>query len=152
MSQFKVLSTNHVGLVVGDLDGFINMMTELFDYHVLHRGPRDVVVQSRVTNHPDSFVDIAYIEGGGFVLEVLSYAQSPGTKSYKPRPVDVGHWHLSINIDDIVSICAAAKDYGLTEVGALITVNNGPNQGNRIVYLSTKEGIVIELIQKKRLE
>ena len=152
MSQFKVLSTNHVGLVVDDLDGFINMMTGLFDYHVLHRGTRDVAVQSRVTNHPDSIVDIAYIEGGGFVLEVLSYAQCLGVKSYRPRPVDVGHWHLSINIDDIVSICDEVKDYGLTEVGELITVNAGPNQGNRIVYVATKEGVVIELIQKKRLE
>ncbi len=42
-----------------------------------------------------------------------------------------------------------AKGYGLTEVGQLITVNAGPNKGNKIVYLATPEGIIIELTQKK---
>jgi len=149
MSKCKVLSTNHVGLVVEDLDRFIHIMTELFDYKVLDRGTRDKVVQTRVTNFPNAIVDIAYLEGGGFVLEVLCYAQSDGTDSFKPRPVDVGHWHLSINIEDIEMVKSEAKGYGLTEVGQLITVNAGPNKGNKIVYLATPEGIIIELTQKK---
>lgn len=38
MSKCKVLSTNHVGLVVEDLDRFLTIMTELFDYRVLDGG------------------------------------------------------------------------------------------------------------------
>ena len=149
MSKCKVLSTNHVGLVVEDLDRFIHIMTDLFDYKLLDRGTRDKVVQTQVTNFPNAFVDIAYIEGGGFVLEVLCYGQSEGTDSFKPRPVDVGHWHLSINIEDIEMVKSEAKGYGLTEVGQMITVNAGPNKGNKIIYLATPEGVIIELTQKK---
>lgn len=148
MSRCKVLSTNHVGLVVQDLDRFITIMTGLFDYTVLDRGPRDRVVQAQVTNHPDPIVDIAYLQGGGFVLEVLCYAQTSGTASYRPRPVDVGHWHLSINIEDMEMVRKEAKAYGLTEVGQMIVVNAGPNKGNKIVYLATPEGVIIELTQK----
>lgn len=149
MSRCKVLSTNHVGLVVEDLDRFLTIMTELFDYRVLDRGTRDRVVQSQVTNFPNAIVDIAYLEGGDFVLEVLCYAQSVGTDSYKPRPVDVGHWHLSINIEDMEMVRNEAKAYGLTELGEMITVNAGPNKGNKIVYLATPDGIIIELTQKR---
>lgn len=149
MSKCKVLSTNHVGLVVEDLDRFVAIMTGLFDYEVLDRGTRDRVVQSQVTNHPDPIVDIAYLEGGGFVLEVLSYSQTSGTASYKPRPVDVGHWHLSINIEDMEMVRREAQAYGLTEVGQMIVVSAGPNKGNKIVYLATAEGVIIELTQKR---
>lgn len=150
MSKCKVLSTNHVGLVVADLDRFVAIMTGLFDYKVLDRGTRDRVVQSQVTNHPDPIVDIAYLEGGGFVLEVLSYSQTSGTASYKPRPVDVGHWHLSINIEDMEMVRREAQAYGLTEVGQMIVVTAGPNKGNKIVYLATEEGVIIELTQKRK--
>jgi len=149
MSKAKVLSTNHVGLVVEDLNRVIKIMTELFDYTVMDRGPRDREVQAQVTNHPEPIVDIAYLEGGGFVLEVLCYAQTTGTASYKPRPVDVGHWHLSINIEDMEMVRKEAKSYGLTEVGKMIVVNAGPNKGNKIVYLATPEGVIIELTQKR---
>lgn len=150
MSKCKVLSTNHVGLVVEDLDRFLAIMTGLFDYRVVDRGTRDVTVQSQVTNHPQAIVEIAYLEGGAFVLEVLCYAQTSGTAAYRPRPVDVGHWHLSINIEDIELARSEAQAYGLIEVGEMITVSAGPNKGNKIVYLATPEGIIIELTQKGR--
>jgi hypothetical protein len=148
MGRCKGLSTNHVGLVVEDPDRFITIMTGLFDYTLLDRGTRDRVVQAQVTNHPDPVVDIAYLQGGGFVLEVLCYAQTSGTASYKPRPVDIGHWHLSLNIEDMEMASKEAQAYGLTEVGQMIVVNAGPNKGNKIIYLATAEGVIIELTQK----
>lgn len=148
MSECRVLSTNHVGLVVEDLNRFLVIMTELFDYTVLDRGPRDIGVQSQVTGHPDATVEIAYISGGGFTLEVLCYAQTSGTARYQPKVVDIGHWHLSINIEDIEKTRRAAATFGLKELGSLITVSSGPNKGNKILYLSTVEGIVIELTER----
>lgn len=151
MSKCAVLSTNHVGLVVEDLDRFLKIMTELFDYEILDRGPRDIKVQSKVTHYPQAEVEIAYIAGGGFTLEVLCYSQTEGVEIFKPRVVDVGHWHLSINIEDIEKVRNAAKSYELCEIGDLISVGSGPNKGNQIIYLSTPEGIVIELTQQFHL-
>ena len=42
-----------------------------------------------------------------------------------------------------------AQAYDLSEVGKMIVVNAGPNKGNKIVYLATPEGVIIELTQKK---
>lgn len=149
MSDCHVLSTNHVGLVVEDLDRFLVIMTELFDYTVLDRGPRDIAIQSKVTGHPDANAEIAYISGGGFTLEVICYAQTAGTARYQPKVVDIGHWHLSINIEDIEKTRKDAARYGLREMGSLITVTAGPNKGNKILYLGTPEGIVIELTERQ---
>ena len=148
MSECRVLSTNHVGLVVEDLDRFLVIMTELFNYTILDRGPRDVAIQSLVTGHPDANAEIAYITAGGFTLEVICYAKTAGASWYQPKVVDIGHWHLSINIEDIEKTRKAAATYGLRELGSLITVTAGPNKGNKILYLGTQEGLVIELTER----
>lgn len=150
MSKFKVLATNHTGIVVASLDPFLRMMTELLDYEVVARGPRDVANQSKVTGHPDAKVEIAYLKGGNYLLEIICYDQTEGTAAYKPRPVDIGHWHLSINVEDIEALRAEAPAYGLAEIGQKITVNAGPNQGNQILYLSTPEGVILEFTQLRR--
>lgn len=147
MGKHRVLSTNHVGLVVEDLDRFIGIMTGLFDYEVADRGPRDIEQQSRVTGHKDAKAEIAYLKGGGSVLEIVCYSGTGGTKAYQPRPVDVGHWHLSINVEDIDGLREDAKNYGMREMGEKITVTAGPNRGNRIIFMATQEGIIFEFAQ-----
>jgi catechol 2,3-dioxygenase-like lactoylglutathione lyase family enzyme len=147
MGSHRVLSANHTGLVVEDLDRFIGMMTGLFDYEVVDRGPRDIEKQSRVTGYKDAKVEIAYLKGGGALLEIICYRETDGTKAYRPRPVDIGHWHLSINIEEIDKVRDDAKGYGMAEVGEKITVTNGPNKGNQIIYLASPEGVVFELTQ-----
>ena len=64
---------------------------------------------------------------------------------YKPRCVDVGHWHLSINVEDIDKTTQAALDRGCTKVGEQITVDAGPNKGNKIQYVALKDGLILEL-------
>lgn len=147
MGQHRVLSTNHTGLVVEDLDRFIGIMTGLFNYEVVDRGARNVAQQSRVTGHKDAKAEIVYLKGGGYLIEAICYRETGGTKAYRPRPVDIGHWHLSINIEEIDQVRKDAKQYGMIEVGEKIVVNAGPNQGNQIIYLATQEGIIIELTQ-----
>jgi catechol 2,3-dioxygenase-like lactoylglutathione lyase family enzyme len=112
MGKHRVLRTNHVGLVVEDLDRFIGIMTGLLDFEVADRGPRDIDRQSRVTGHKDAKVEIAYLKGGGSLLEIVCYKGTQGTKAYRPRPVDIGHWHFSINVEDIDGVREDAKKYG----------------------------------------
>lgn len=150
MGRHRVLGTNHTGLVVKDLDRFIGIMTGLLDYEVADRGPRDVERQSRVTGHKDAKVEIAYLKGGGYVLEIICYRETKDTKAYRPRPVDIGHWHLSINVEDIEGIRADAKQYGMVEAGEKIIVSAGPNQGNQIIYMATPEGVIFEFTQLRK--
>lgn len=151
MGEFHVTSTNHVGIVVEDLDRFANIMTGLFDYRMVDRGGRDVRKQELLTGCKGADVEIAYLKGGGFTIEIQCYAKrTPGTKAYKPRVVDVGHWHLSINVEDLEAIRKRAGSYGLTEEGEEITVSAGPNKGNKILFLRTPEGVVLELTEKHK--
>jgi len=146
--SFKVISTNHIGFVVEDLDGFINIMTNLLDYKQVDRGLRDVERQSKVTGHKNAHAEIVYLSGGDFLLEVICYKGTKDTRTYKPLPVDVGHWHLSINIEDIEAVRKEAAKYGMIEIGEKISVNAGPNKGNQILYMTSSDGIIFEFTQK----
>ena len=147
MGRHRVLGTNHAGLVVEDLDRFIGIMTGLFDYRVTDRSLRNTTLQSRVTGHPDAKAEIAYLKGGGCFIEAVCYGGTEGTRAYRPCPVDVGHWHLSINVEQIDRVRQDAKTYGMREVGEKIVVAAGPNRGNQIIFLATPEGIILELTE-----
>ena len=78
----------------------------------------------------------------------LSACQDGRYRPVSAEGVDIGHWHLSINIEDIEKTRKDAARYGLKELGSLIMVTAGPNKGNKILYLGTQEGIVIELTER----
>lgn len=42
---------------------------------------------------------------------------------------------------------AAAADYGLQPVGEIVTIDQGPNQGRKVVYLQSTDGLSIEFIE-----
>ena len=85
------------------------------------------------------------VKGGGHAIELLQYNGPEDRKAYRPRCVDVGHWHLSINIDDIDIATEEALKFGCTKVGGQITVDAGPNKGNKIQYIAAKDGMVVEM-------
>ncbi len=146
MAEVKVLETNHTGITVRDLDYTVKFFTEVLGYVLIgERAPRGLANQEKVTGVKGSNVEIAYVEGGGHAIELLQYNGPKDRQVYKPRCVDVGHWHLSINVDDIDIATDETLKFGCTKVGGQITVDAGPNKGNKIQYISLSDGMVIEM-------
>jgi len=146
MASVKVYETNHTGITVQDLDYSIKFFTEVLGYELISpRAPRGLKNQETVTGVKGAAVEIAYVKGGGHALELLQYSGPADRTIYKPRCVDVGHWHLSINVDDVEAATQAALDYGCVKVGDQITVDAGPNKGNKIQYVALKDGLILEL-------
>ena len=146
MTKVKVLETNHTGITVQDLDYSVKFFTEVLGYDLIgERAPRGLANKEKVTGVKGSNVEIAYVKGGGHARELLQYNGPEDRKAYRPRCVDVGHWHLSINIDDIDIATEEALKFGCTKVGGQITDDAGPNKGNKIQYIAAKDGMVVEM-------
>ncbi len=145
MSAVNVLETNHTGITVQDLDYTVRFFTDILGYELIgERAPRGLANHEKATGIAGCHVEIAYVKGGGHTIELLQYNGPDDRKIYTPRPVDVGHWHLSINVEDIDIATKEALAFGCTRVGEQITVDAGPNRGNKIQYLALKDGLIIE--------
>ncbi len=145
MTLVKVLETNHTGITVQDLDYTVRFFTEILGYDLIgERAPRGLENQEKVTGVAGCHVEIAYVKGGGHAIELLQYNGPDDRRTYRPRCVDVGHWHLSINVEDIDIATSEACSFGCTMVGEQITVDAGPNKGNKIQYIALKDGLIIE--------
>ena len=146
MTVVKVLGTNHTGITVQDLDYTVSFFTNVLGYDLVgERSPRGLTNMEKVTGVADCHVEIAYVKGGGHAVELLQYNGPDDRQVYQPRCVDVGHWHLSINVEDIDAAIEESLEFGCTRVGELITVDGGPNRGNKVQYIALRDGMIIEM-------
>jgi predicted enzyme related to lactoylglutathione lyase len=146
MSVVKVLETNHTGITVQDLGYTLEFFTNVLGYELIgERAARGLTNMEKVTGVKDCRVEIAYVKGGGHAIELLQYNGPDDRQIYKPRCVDVGHWHLSINVEDIDVATEESLKFGCTKVGDQITVDGGPNKGNKVQYIALKDGMIVEM-------
>ena len=122
----------------------LGFLTKVLGYDLIgERAPRSLTNMEKVTGVEDCQVEIAYVKGGGHVIELLQYNGPDDRQIYKPRCVDVGHWHLSINVEDIDVATEESLKFGCSKVGDQITVDRGPNKGNKVQYIALKDGMTI---------
>ncbi|MBT3429866.1 MAG: hypothetical protein HN428_05535 [Proteobacteria bacterium] len=66
----------------------------------------------------------------------------------RPRACDTGFCHIAYDVTGLDELIEAAATHGVIAEGEIITVDQGPNAGARIVYLRDSDGITFELIEK----
>ena len=117
---FRVLGTNHTSFTVSDLERSIGFWRDCLGCELISKAPRDPGLVSRITG----------VAG-----------------AVKARPCDTGFAHVAFNVDDAAAAVAAAERYGVKPVSQPVTIDQGPNQGRRVVYLRDWDGITIEMIE-----
>lgn len=91
---------------------------------------------------------IAYLEGPGHNLELLCNSGPTGREHYRARMGNVGHFHLCLVIDDIeatIQACTAYDARITTLSPTFMEVDQGPNAGNRIIFIVLPDGVTIGL-------
>jgi catechol 2,3-dioxygenase-like lactoylglutathione lyase family enzyme len=152
MNGFKVIDTFHTGICVEDLDFNIGFFTQVLGYGLIDRAPRDPKNQSFITGVPGAEVEVAYLQGPGHRVELLCYSGPADRKSYQPRMVDAGHFHLALVVDDVEAAAARsmAYDQRITTLSpTYMEVDQGPNKGNRIIFIKLPGGLIIEFTTQK---
>ena len=136
--SYTIKRTFHTGFCVGDLDWTIGFFQQVLGFKLVNKAPRDPRNQSFLTGVPVAQVMVAYMDCAGHSLEL---------QDYRPRMVDVGHFHLSYVVDDVAAVVSACKKYDArirTLSPDLMVVDQGPNKGNKIQFVVLPDGVHIE--------
>jgi catechol 2,3-dioxygenase-like lactoylglutathione lyase family enzyme len=152
MSKVNVKRVFHTGICVEDLDWSVGYFCGVLGFELMDRSPREPKNQSFVTGCPGAEVEIAYVKGPDHRLELLCYSAPDDRKTYTPRMIDVGSVHLCLVVDDVMQAAAASQAYDkriTTLSPEPLTVDNGPNKGNQIIFVKLPDGCMIEFTTRK---
>jgi len=147
MSKFNVFRFNHTAFVVRDLDRTIGFFKDLIGLELLSRAPREPKLIEDMTGLSAADLEIAYLHGFGHSIELIHYKAPANRGGGLPRIYQDGAGHLAIDVDDAEAAVAAAEEFGLHRVGEIITIDQGPNAGRKVVYLQSDDGLSIEFIE-----
>ena len=150
MTGFNVLSTNHTSFTVSNLDRALAFFRDALGFEVTSKAPRDPAAIERITGVAGSEVMIAYVRGPGHSIELIEYLAPSDRGRVESRPCDTGFTHVAYDVDDLDAAIAAATDHGFAPRGSVLSVDQGPNAGARVVYLVNGDGITVEFIEPPR--
>ncbi len=143
-----ILSTNHTSFTVSDLDRSISFFRDVLGFEVTSKAPRAPEVIARVTGIKGAQVMIAYVRGPGHSIELIEYSGPDDRTEVRPRACDTGFCHIAYDVTGLDELIGACAVHGVVPQGEIITVDQGPNRGARVVYLRDADGITFEFIEK----
>ncbi|MEI7672039.1 MAG: VOC family protein, partial [Deltaproteobacteria bacterium] len=102
--SFTIKRTFHTGFCVADLDWTIAFFQQVLGFKLIDKAPRDPANQSFITGAQGAQVMIAYMDCAGHSLELQDYSSPADRQHYRPRMVDMGHFHVSFVVDDVDAV------------------------------------------------
>jgi catechol 2,3-dioxygenase-like lactoylglutathione lyase family enzyme len=146
--SFRVLSANHTSFTVSSLDRTVAFFTGCLGFQLISRAPRDPKIIRKVTGVDGAEMEIAFVRGPGHVVELIEYKAPASKGRVQARPCDTGFAHLALDVDDVDAAVAAAAGYGVVAINPPVAIDQGPNQGKKVVYLRDADGVTLEFIGK----
>jgi len=147
MSVIEVDRYYHTGIVVADVDWTITFLRDVLGFEFLDKSPRDPKNQEFVTGVDGVEVMIAYMRLQDQLFEISQYGGRAEPAHYRPRMVDVGHYHLCLMVHDVdgaAQKCLAYDDRITTLSASPLVVDSGPNKGNKVIVVVLPDGMMIE--------
>lgn len=152
-SMPHALSIAHTGITVRDLDASLAFWTQVLGAQLERRFELSGDFAADVTGVPDAHISAAVVTLGENRLELLQYLRPAERDHLRPRPCDLGSWHVALtveNTDDITDVVASCAEHGWRLAGTVRTMTDGPRAGARFAYLHDPDSATLELIQEAR--
>ncbi len=140
---------HHVSFCVSDMEQSIGFYREGFGFEVLSDRTISGPVPEKVIQLPGAHLRLVHLRAHGLGLELIQYL-APDGRQKAVRPCDVGSAHLCFLVDDIDSEMQRLTRHGAQFLSEAMTVEGGPNAGNRYVYFLDPDDIPMELSQPAR--
>ena len=147
MSRIEVKKYYHTGIVVADVDWTVKFLRDTLGFEFLDKSSREPKNQEFVTGVTGIEVVIAYMTIHDQLFEISQYGGRAELEHFRPRMVDVGHYHLCLMVDDVdlaVEKCLAYDDRIRTLSPTPLVVDSGPNKGNKVIIVVLPDGMMIE--------
>ena len=153
MSRIEVKKYYHTGIVVADVDWTVKFLRDTLGFEFLDKSPREPKNQEFVTGVTGIEVVIAYMTIHDQLFEISQYGGRAELEHFRPRMVDVGHYHLCLMVDDVdlaVKRCRAYDDRITTLSSTPLVVDSGPNKGNKVIVVVLPDGMMIEFTNTRK--
>jgi catechol 2,3-dioxygenase-like lactoylglutathione lyase family enzyme len=144
MSKLPIDSVAHTGITCSDIDASIAFYRDVLGFPVTEKHRVGGAFFEQVTGVQGAEIDIAYVDGPGHRIELLSYAAPEDRRPSTLRPCDPGFLHLSFYVDDIEAVVEAVKAHGYEPVNP---IPERPRSGVRGIYTRDPDGVVLEFME-----
>jgi len=143
---------DHTGITVPDVKAATAFFTDVLGCsHAMSFGPfmddKGTFMQDVVNVNPRAVIDeISMVRCGyGSNIELFQY-QSPDQAKTLPKNSDIGGHHIALYVDDIAKAAEYLRSKNVKTMQGPIPVNEGPADGQSILYFLTPWGMQMELI------
>jgi catechol 2,3-dioxygenase-like lactoylglutathione lyase family enzyme len=141
-----ITGVHHVSFEVSDMERALRFYGEALGFEILSDRTISGPTPEKVTQLPGAEQHIVHLRGHGIGLELIHF-NAPVGAPRPPRLCDTGSAHLCFLVDDMDAEMERLKKLGVRFMSEAMTVEGGPNAGNRYVYFLDPDGIPIELSQ-----
>jgi len=141
-----ITAVHHVSFTVSDMEQSLDFYRGALGFEVLNDRTVEGPFAETVTTLKGVRMRIIHLSGYGQGLELIQYLSAAGQPE-APRTCDTGSAHLCYVVDDIEVEIARLGELGVRFLSEVMTVEGGPNAGNRMVYFLDPDGIPMEFTQ-----
>ena len=130
----KIKRVDHLGVIVGDLDGAVKSFTEHLGLNLDH------------TEQYGDELDIAFLPCGETLVELIEPLKEGGSNADYLREHGPGIQHVAFEVDDLEAALAELAERGVEPLGAAPVPGAG---GMRIAFLDPQafDGVLVELCE-----
>lgn len=139
---------DHVGFSVSSLEDAIKFWTEAMGFKVVRKGEMGGDFLREVTGVDDPRYRMALVVSpSGFPIELLEYSTA-STLGRAPRSAGaIGAAHIAVSVENIDVTVEKIRSHGWEIKGSSQAIPSGPRAGTVVAYISSPDGITIELMQ-----
>src|SRR5207237_5013292 len=101
MRKFKVITADHAGITVSNLEKSLEFWQNVLGFEFSHRAHQTSEMAVEITGVAGAEIKLAVVKApGGHKIELLEYLAPPDRKkdAYL-RPCDVGSVHIALTVD-----------------------------------------------------
>lgn len=148
-NKFRIVAADHTGITVSNLERSLAFWSDVLGFEPSHTAHQTGEMAREITGVAGAEIKLAVVKApGGHKIELLEYLAPPERKRHVDlRPCDVGSVHVALIVDDLEAILSAINASGWKAAGKPQTLQSGPNDGKRVIYVRDPDGTTIEFMQ-----
>jgi catechol 2,3-dioxygenase-like lactoylglutathione lyase family enzyme len=152
MSKGKIVSADHTGITVSNLERSLTFWRDVLGFEFSHRTNQKGEMAEQITGVKHAELKLAVLKApNGHKIELLEYlAPASRRKDKNLRPCDVGHVHIALTVENLESLLQKIAKSDWKAAGEPQTLTTGPNAGKRVIYVRDPDGTTIEFMEIQR--
>jgi len=144
---FRIISADHTGITVSNLERSLAFWRDVLGFELSHTAHQKGELAQEITGVEGAEVKLAVLKTpGGHKIELLEYLAPADRKRADIRPCDIGSVHVAVLVSDLDLGLEGIPSAEWNAAGKPQTLTTGPNAGKRVVYVRDPDGTTIELM------